>query len=82
MRDDKFQTGQHHQHVAAIAGAAPLVIIPEIRTGATKQHALQMSFLVVFALTMVCAGSLFVVNKFVVPLGDLWSQLGPVAGAT
>ena len=76
------QTVSSPRHLAAIAGAAPLVIIPEIRAGAAKQHAWQMSFLVVFALTMVCAGSLFVVNKFVVPLGDLWSQLGPVAGAT
>ena len=70
------------RHLAAIAGTAPLVVIPEIKAGAGKQRAWQMSFLVVFAVTVVCAGGLFVVNNFVVPLGDLWVILGPGAGST
>jgi len=70
------------RHLAAIAGAAPLVIIPEIKVGASNQRAWQTSFLVVFALTLVCAGSLVAVDKFVVPLGDLWAELGPVVGST
>ena len=70
------------RHVAAITGAAPLVIIPYIETSAHRQKAWSMSFLVIFGLTAVFAGGLFAVNKFVVPLDELWAKFSPVAGST
>jgi len=72
------------RHLAAIAGAAPLVVIPYIEAGADKPRAtaFSISALLLFGLTAAFAGGLFVVNEFVVPLDDLWASIGPGAGST
>ncbi len=70
------------RQLAAITGAPPLVVIPHIGATAVKPRALSVSFLVIFGLTVVFAGGLFALNKFVVPLDDVWARLGPGAGST
>jgi hypothetical protein len=70
------------RQLAAIAGAAPLVVIPYIETRAETHKARAFSFFLLFGLTVVFASGLLAVNEFVAPLDDLWAKFGPGAGAT
>ena len=70
------------RQLAAIVGAAPLVIIPYIETRTETHKARAFSFFLLFGLTVVFASGLFAVNEFVAPLDDLWAKFGPGAGAT
>jgi succinoglycan biosynthesis transport protein ExoP len=76
------QTVSSPRQLAAITGAAPLVVIPYIETSAEMHRARSLSFFLLFGLTVVFASGLFAVNEFVVPLDDLWAKFGPGAGST
>jgi FtsH-binding integral membrane protein len=65
------------RQLTAIAGAAPLVVIPYIETTAETHRARAFSFLVIVGLMAVFAGGLFAVNEYVVPFDDLWAGFGP-----
>jgi hypothetical protein len=70
------------RQLAAIAGAAPLVVIPYIETSAEMHRARSLSFFLLFGLAVALASGLFAVNEYVVPLDDLWAKLDPGAGST
>jgi hypothetical protein len=70
------------RQLAAIAGAAPLVIIPYIETSAEMHRARSLSFFLLFGLAVAVASGLFAVNEYVVPLDDLWARFDPGAGST
>lgn len=70
------------RQLTAIAGAAPLVIIPYIETRADTQRARAFSFLALVGLVAVFAGGLVAVNEYIAPLDDLWARFGPGTGTT
>jgi hypothetical protein len=76
------QTVSSPRQLAAIAGAAPLVVIPYIETSADMHRARSLSFFLIFGLTVAFASGLFAVNEYVVPLDDLWAKFGPGTGST
>jgi uncharacterized protein involved in exopolysaccharide biosynthesis len=70
------------RQLTAIAGAAPLVIIPYIENRADTQRARAFSFLALVGLVAVFAGGLAAVNEDIAPLDDLWARFGPGTGTT
>ncbi len=70
------------RQLAAITGAAPLVVIPYIETSAEMHRVRSLSFFLLFGLTVALASGLYAVNEYVVPLDDLWAKLDPSAGST
>jgi len=70
------------RQLTAIAGAAPLVIIPYIETRADTHRARAFSFLALVGLVAVLAGGLVAVNEYIAPLDDLWARFGPGTGTT
>lgn len=76
------QTVSSPRQLATIAGAAPLVVIPHIGATGARPRALSVSVFLILGLAAVFAGGLFVLNKFVMPLNDVWTGFGPGSGAT
>jgi polysaccharide chain length determinant protein (PEP-CTERM system associated) len=62
------------RHLTAIAGSAPLVVIPYIETKADKRKSLGISFLILLGFAIVCAAALFAFDQFVTPLDELWAS--------
>ena len=73
------QTVSGPRQLAAIAGAAPLVVIPMIQPEASKPRAFATSLLVIVGISALLASGLFAVNAFVAPVEELVSDSTPAA---
>jgi len=76
------QTISGPRHLAAIAGVAPLVVIPVIRAANSRQRAFGVSLVLIVGLSTLIGGGLLAMNEFVMPVDELWAQFGPSVGAT